>query len=86
VLVPDSAHLVWPVDDRPTSGGFTHGWDNALLNMRTLFVAAGRGLPVGREIAPFEAVQVYPLVTRLLGLTPAAEIDGSPSFWDGVVQ
>jgi len=86
VLVPDSAHVVWPVRDRPTTGGFTHGWDNALLSMRALFVGAGRGLPVGREIPPFEAVQVYPLVTRLLGLTPAADIDGSPSFWDGVVQ
>lgn len=85
VLVPDSGVVVFPVNDREETPGWTHGWDNALLSMRALFVARGPTLPPGRVLDPFELVQVYPLVTRILGLTPAAGIDGSPSFWDGVV-
>lgn len=84
VLVPDSGWVVYARRDRPARGGFTHGWDNALLSMRALFVAVGRGLAAGRHLEPFSNVQVYPLATRLLGLEPAAGIDGDPAFWDGI--
>ncbi len=82
VLVPDSGVVVYPVNDRPESPGYTHGWDNALLSMRALFIASGPGLPQGTRIAPFEAVHVYPLVTRILGLAAASGIDGDPSLWN----
>jgi predicted AlkP superfamily pyrophosphatase or phosphodiesterase len=85
VLVADSGVVVYPANDRPETGGWTHGWDNRLLSMRALFVARGPALPRGRVLAPFELVHVYPLVTRILGLTPAAGIDGDPAFWDGIV-
>lgn len=85
VLVPDSGWIVRPENDRPPRAGFTHGWDNALLSMRTLFFAVGRGLPAGSTLEPFANVNVYPLATRLLGLEPAPGIDGDPSFWDGVL-
>ncbi len=82
VLMPDSGWVVIPVRSGAPRGGFTHGWDPAFLSMRALFVGAGPGLAKGREIPPFENVQVYPLVARLLGLEPAAGIDGDPAFWD----
>ena len=72
------------MNDRPETAGYTHGWDNALSTMRALFVAAGPTLPAGLELEPFEAVHVYPLVTRILGLTPASGIDGDPTVWNGV--
>ena len=86
VLVADSGLMVYPANDRAETGGWTHGWDNALLSMRALFVARGPTLPKGRVLDPFELIQIYPLVTRILGLTASAGIDGSPSFWNGVVS
>jgi alkaline phosphatase D len=85
VVIADSGIMVFPADDRPGSGGWTHGWDNALLSMRALFVAWGPSVPRGRVLDPFELIQVYPLVTRLLGLAPAPGIDGDPSFWNGIL-
>ena len=85
VLMPDSGIVVYPANDRPETSGWTHGWDNALLSMRALFMASGPGLPVAREIDPFEAVHIYPLVTRILGLTAAGGIDGDASTWNGIL-
>ncbi len=85
VLMPDSGIVVYPANDRSESEGWTHGWDNALLSMRALFIASGPGLPSAREIEPFEAVHIYPLVTRILGLTPSGSIDGDASTWDWIL-
>jgi alkaline phosphatase D len=85
VLMPDSGIVVFPANDRPETGGWTHGWDDALLSMRALFIASGPTLPAAREIEPFEAVHIYPLVTRILGLTASASIDGDASTWDGIL-
>lgn len=85
VLVADSGVVVYPVNDRPESPGWTHGWDNALLSMRALFVARGPSIPKGRILEPFELIQVYPLVTRILGIAPGPGIDGDVSFWNGML-
>lgn len=53
--------------------------------MRALFVARGPTLPKGQVLEPFELVHVYPLVTRILGLTPAVGIAGDPVRWNGIV-
>ncbi len=47
-----------------------HGYDNQLESMRAIFIAHGRQFRKG-EVAPFENVQVYNIMTRLLGLKPA---------------
>lgn len=86
VLMPDSGWAVYPANDRPARPGFTHGWDPAIPSMRALFLAEGAGLPSGSTLPPFENIQVYPLVTRLLGLVPAAGIDGDPAFWDSLIR
>jgi hypothetical protein len=52
-----------------TGGG--HGYDNRLASMRAIFIAHGDRFKKGRVVAPFENVQVYNIMTKLLGLKPA---------------
>ncbi|MEO8672280.1 MAG: ectonucleotide pyrophosphatase/phosphodiesterase [Tahibacter sp.] len=54
-----------------------HGYDNELPDMRALFVAAGPSLRQGLRVAEFNNVDVYTLLARLLGLSPANN-DGDP--------
>jgi predicted AlkP superfamily pyrophosphatase or phosphodiesterase len=54
-----------------------HGWDPALASMRAIFVAAGPGIRAGARIGEVRNVDLYPLMTELLGLRPAANIDGT---------
>ena len=49
----------------------SHGYDPALPSMRALFVARGPAFRQGAEIPAFDNVDVYPLLARLLGITPA---------------
>jgi predicted AlkP superfamily pyrophosphatase or phosphodiesterase len=58
------------------SGGGRHGYDNALPSMRTIFIARGPAFRRGVRIPEFSNVDVYALLTRVLGLTPAPN-DGS---------
>lgn len=53
----------------------SHGYDNALPSMRAVFIARGPSFRQGTVIAPFDNVDVYPLLARLLD-TPAAPNDG----------
>ena len=49
-----------------------HGYDNADPLMQALFVAHGPAFRVDAKVAAFPNVDVYPLMTHLLGLPPAA--------------
>jgi predicted AlkP superfamily pyrophosphatase or phosphodiesterase len=53
-----------------------HGYDNALLSMSGILVAAGPGLKAGFVRPPLENVHVYPLLAALLRIAPAPS-DGS---------
>ena len=53
----------------------SHGYDPALPSMRASFIAHGPAFRKGAVIAPFDNVDVYPLMARLLGI-PAHENDG----------
>jgi predicted AlkP superfamily pyrophosphatase or phosphodiesterase len=55
-----------------------HGWDNALPSMRAVFLLVGPGIRQGALVPEVNNVDVYPLMTELLGLEPAAGIDGTP--------
>ena len=57
-----------PGRKRPNLG--THGYDNAAPDMRATFIASGPDFRAGIVLAPFDNVDVYPLVMRLLGLVP----------------
>ncbi|MGY3039004.1 putative AlkP superfamily pyrophosphatase or phosphodiesterase [Rhodanobacter sp. TND4EL1] len=49
-----------------------HGFDNASPLMQAIFVAHGPAFRVGAKVPAFPNVDVYPLMTHLLGLPPVA--------------
>lgn len=48
-----------------------HGYDNRLRSMRAIFIAHGEAFKHGRVVAPFANIQVYNIMTRILGLKSA---------------
>ncbi|MCC4632424.1 ectonucleotide pyrophosphatase/phosphodiesterase [Xanthomonas dyei] len=56
----------------------SHGFDPALPSMRAVFVAQGPDLAQGKTLPGFDNVDVYALMTRLLGIS-AAPNDGNPA-------
>lgn len=56
----------------------SHGYDPALPEMAGIFIARGPAFQSGVELAAFDNVSVYPLLARLIGVTPEAN-DGDPA-------
>jgi predicted AlkP superfamily pyrophosphatase or phosphodiesterase len=56
-----------------------HGYDNQLTSMRAIFIAHGPAFKKRLLIEPFENVQIYNLMARILGLRPAPN-DGNDSL------
>ena len=53
-----------------------HGYDPwKMKSMRAIFYAVGPDIRPGAKLAPFENVDVYPLIAKILGL-PVGRIDG----------
>lgn len=48
-----------------------HGYDNDIVEMRAMFVGHGPKFKSGYVAKPFEAVDVYELICKILGLNPA---------------
>ncbi|HSI88714.1 MAG TPA: ectonucleotide pyrophosphatase/phosphodiesterase [Pyrinomonadaceae bacterium] len=48
-----------------------HGYDNELVSMRAMFIGYGPAFKNGFVAEPFEAVDVYELMCRILGIKPA---------------
>jgi alkaline phosphatase D len=62
--------------DRPPDVG-VHGFDPRIMkSMRGIFIAVGPDIRPGSTLQPFENVNVYPLVAKILGLN-APKVDGS---------
>ena len=71
--------------DKPPSVG-QHGYDPHLMSsMKALFVAAGPDIRAGVTLAPFDNVNVYPLIARILGL-PIGKIDGDSKPLEGILK
>ena len=63
-------------DDRPPEPG-AHGYDPlAMKSMRAIFIAVGPDIRPGSTLQPFENVNVYPLIAKILGLNPPP-VDGA---------
>jgi len=58
---------------RPKGG---HGYDNQLPSMRAIFIAHGEAFKKGKVVSPFENIQVYNIMAKILGLKPAVN-DGN---------
>ncbi len=76
VILASPGATVVPNGWRGPSEPYTHGWDNQAMGMGAIFLARGPGIKAGSRIEAFESVHVYPLMARLLGLTPNPEADG----------
>lgn len=76
VVVIMDDHFTIGRADRPPRDGATHGWDPWIAAMHAIFIASGPGIPAGKTIPAFENVEIYPYMTELLRLRPAAGVDG----------
>lgn len=62
-----------------------HGFDNADPLMQAIFIAHGPAFRTGATVPAFPNVDVYPLMTHLLGLPPAAN-DGDYNAVKGMLK
>lgn len=63
-----------------------HGFDPATVkDVHAIFYAWGPAFKPHTEIAPFPNVDIYPLITQILGLTITDKIDGTKKLADEVL-
>jgi predicted AlkP superfamily pyrophosphatase or phosphodiesterase len=63
-----------------------HGYDPAQMkSMRAIFYAEGPDIAAGAKLAPFENVDVYPFIAKILGLS-IGPIDGHIASLEGVLK
>jgi predicted AlkP superfamily pyrophosphatase or phosphodiesterase len=64
-----------------------HGYDPSLVkDMRATFYAWGPAFKNHLQIPPFENVNVYPIVTTILGLSYSEKIDGTPAVAKAILK
>jgi predicted AlkP superfamily pyrophosphatase or phosphodiesterase len=61
-----------------------HGYDNRAPEMRATFIAAGPDFRSGVHVDAFDNVDVYPLLARLIGVTPRPN-DGDATLVDAAL-
>jgi alkaline phosphatase D len=80
------AHEAQTFGDPPNMDPGQHGYDPVVIPaMRASFFAAGPDIRAGVTVAPFENVDVYPLVARILGLR-IGKIDGRLRALQGILK
>jgi predicted AlkP superfamily pyrophosphatase or phosphodiesterase len=90
VIVPNGPYAIRahaPTDgtDRPPEPG-AHGYDPSMMkSMRAIFFAVGPDIRPGITLQPFENVNVYLLVAKILGLDPP-KVDGSVNVLSGILK
>jgi Uncharacterized proteins of the AP superfamily len=73
VVCPDCG---WQFGEKPSPNKGAHGYDPANPDMQAIFYACGPDFKKGYEAKTFENVDVYSLLSYLLGIKPA-KTDGS---------
>ena len=86
LCLADSGWLVVRTAPTTVQTGGNHGYDNLAPSMQALFVANGPAFAAGRRIAPFDNVDVEPLLRDLLGLPAGSGLDGSDAPFRGVLR
>jgi predicted AlkP superfamily pyrophosphatase or phosphodiesterase len=77
--------VVDPPQGEPNKGA--HGFDPAKWKtMRAIFYAAGPNIKAGVRLKPFENVEVFSLVARILSLRQPAGLDGTGNKLSGVYR
>lgn len=62
-----------------------HGYDNALNSMHPIFLAWGPLIQKGITIEPFESVDIFPLVSKILNL-PSHPSNGTLKFIESILK
>lgn len=75
ICLPDVGWLAATRDRPVRRAGGAHGYDNAAPEMAALFIASGAGIRPGVTLDDVDAVDVQPLLARLLGIA-APQGDG----------
>lgn len=71
-------------EDRAPAVG-NHGFDPFMIpNMKAIFYAEGPDIRAGVRLQPFENVNVYPLVVKILGLK-SPSVDGDENVLSGIL-
>jgi alkaline phosphatase D len=93
VIVPTGPYFINATNDpqhpeHPPIGA--HGYDPAHMpEMKAIFFAAGPDIRPGTKLAPFENVNIYPLVAKILGLDitnlKTGPIDGKLSVLERIL-
>ncbi len=94
VVVPTGPYLITAGVDTRSAEHLPmgmHGYDATHMSeMKALFVAAGPDIRTGVALAPFENVNVYPLIAKILGLEitnlKTGPIDGKLSALGGILK
>ncbi|KAI8845762.1 alkaline-phosphatase-like protein [Chytriomyces cf. hyalinus JEL632] len=64
-----------------------HGYNNSLVDMRAIFMAAGPAFkPLPAAIPTFQNVELYSMMARILKLRSAAVTNGTLGFFDDYLQ
>jgi predicted AlkP superfamily pyrophosphatase or phosphodiesterase len=86
VVVMEEPYQIGLSSRRPRLPGGNHGWDPAYDDMHGILVVFGPGVRAGVTLPDVENVEIYPFMAELLGLSPAAGIDGHPGRLRGMVM
>jgi predicted AlkP superfamily pyrophosphatase or phosphodiesterase len=86
ILLVPSPHNVFAAGNHKVNPG-AHGYDPALVkDMMATFYAWGPAFKSNLLIPAFKNVNVYPIVTRLLGLKQGTSIDGSTATANKILK
>ncbi|KAL1097389.1 hypothetical protein V6Z11_D05G032000 [Gossypium hirsutum] len=77
-LIEESFKVEQKRSKRKECGG-SHGYDNAIFSMRSIFIGHGPQFGRGKKVPSFENVEIYNLVTSILSLHGAPN-NGSSAF------
>lgn len=94
VVVATGPYLIEVSEDAATAEHLpkgAHGYDATHMpEMKAIFFAAGPEIRAGIKLAPFENVNVYPLIAKILGLDishlKTGPIDGKLEVLEGVLK
>jgi hypothetical protein len=64
-------------DGRATASRGQHGYDQSLMSMQGVFVAAGPAFRQGATVPAFENIHIYNALARVLHVTPARNDGGT---------
>jgi predicted AlkP superfamily pyrophosphatase or phosphodiesterase len=77
LCLPEMGWMIATSPPAPEASRGEHGWDPHAPEMRALFIAHGPSIARIGPLPTFDNVDVYPLLRRLTGLSPAQGIDGN---------